>query len=152
MHDKNKRKENNTETKDAKKENEQETRSNVNKTLDNMEYVTVMAKEAVRDAISTRCASLAQEITEEQARELLIDSSGKINFPDYEVDLSVGAAKVREFIANGGFIDGDDYLELAQKYSVLSAKTEKYFGKFYDKIKKVFDEDIRKLDLGNLRG
>ena len=89
-----------------------------------------------------------QEITEEQARELLIDSSGKINFPDYEVDLSVGAAKVREFIANGGFIDGDDYLELAQKYSVLSAKTEKYFGKFYDKIKKVFDEDIRKLDLG----
>ena len=84
-----------------------------------------------------------QEITEEQARELLIDSSGKINFPDYEVDLSVGAAKVREFIANGGFIDGDDYLELAQKYSVLSAKTEKYFGKFYDKIKKVFDEDIR---------
>ena len=89
-----------------------------------------------------------QEITEEQARELLIDSSGKINFPDYEVDLSVGAAKVREFIANGGFIDGDDYLELAQKYSVLSAKTEKYFGKFYDKIKKVFDEDIRQLDLG----
>ena len=89
-----------------------------------------------------------QEITEEQARELLIDSSGKINFPDYEVDLSVGAAKVREFIANGGFIDGDDYLELAQKYSVLSAKTEKYFGKFYDRIKKVFDEDIRQLDLG----
>tara|TARA_B100001939_G_scaffold69670_1_gene58108 strand:- start:4644 stop:10661 length:6018 start_codon:yes stop_codon:yes gene_type:complete len=89
-----------------------------------------------------------QEITEEQARELLIDSSGKINFPDYEVDLSVGAAKVREFIANGGFIDGDDYLELAQKYSVLSAKTEKYFGEFYDKIKKVFDEDIRQLDLG----
>ena len=31
-----------------------------------------------------------QEITEEQARELLIDSSGKINFPDYEVDLSAG--------------------------------------------------------------
>ena len=51
-----------------------------------------------------------QEITAQQARELLIDSSGKINFPDYEVDLSVGAAKVREFIANGGFIDGDDYL------------------------------------------
>jgi len=89
-----------------------------------------------------------QEITEVQAREIISGPSGELVFPDYEADLSLGAAKVREFIANGGFVDGEDYLELAQKYSVLSAKTEKYFGKFYDKIKQVFDEDIVKLDLG----
>ena len=90
-----------------------------------------------------------QEITEKQAREIIFDGE-RIVYPDYEVDLSVGAAKVKEFIANGGFVDGEDWVELSQKYAVLSAKTEKYFGDFYNKIKQVFDEDIREFNLGPL--
>ena len=63
----------------------------------------------------------------------------------------MGAKKVREFIANGGFVDGEDWLELSQKYSVLSSKTNKFFDDYYNKIKEVFDEDIIKLDLGPRR-
>ena len=88
------------------------------------------------------------EITEQEARKMLRDGNGEFVFPDYEVDLNVGAVKVKEFIANGGFIDDDDWLELAQKNAVEASKTERYFGKFYDQIKKVFDEEIREMDLG----
>jgi len=88
------------------------------------------------------------EITEQEARNMLRDANGGFNFPDYEVDLNMGATKVKEFIANGGFIDDDDWLELAQKNAVQASRTERYFGKFYDQIKKVFDEEIREFDLG----
>ena len=88
------------------------------------------------------------EISEQEARKMLRDGNGDFVFPDYEVDLNIGAAKVKEFIANGGFVDGEDWLELSQKHAVLASKTERYFGKFYDKIKKVFDEEIRSMDLG----
>lgn len=88
------------------------------------------------------------EITEQEARKMLRDANGSFVFPDYEVDLRLGASKVREFIANGGFIDDEDWLELAQKNAVQASKTERYFGKFYDRIKKLFDEEIREMDLG----
>ena len=92
-----------------------------------------------------------QAITEQQARDMMRTADGSFNFPDYSVDLSMGAKKVREFIANGGFVDGEDWLELSQKYSVLSSKTNKFFDDYYNKIKEVFDEDIVKLDLGPRR-
>ena len=87
------------------------------------------------------------EITEQEARELISNADGYV-FPDYEVDLTAGAVKVREFLANGGFVDGDDWLELAQKYSVNGQKGKKYFNNFFNKIKEVFDEELRQMDLG----
>jgi len=90
------------------------------------------------------------EISEQQARELIESAEGYV-FPDYEVDLTQGAVKVREFLANGGFIDGEDWLELAQKYSVNGQKGKKYFNNFFNKIKEVFDNEIRELDLGPRR-
>lgn len=89
-----------------------------------------------------------QEITEEQAGQMIRNADGSFNFPDYEVDLTMGAESVREFISTGGFLNGEDWLELSQKYAVLSSKSEKYFGDFYNKIKEVFDKDIVQLDLG----
>jgi hypothetical protein len=89
-----------------------------------------------------------QEITEEQAGQMIRNADGSFNFPDYEVDLTMGAETVREFISTGGFLNGEDWLELSQKYAVLSSKSEKYFGDFYNKIKEVFDKDIVQLDLG----
>tara|TARA_R100000781_G_scaffold115019_1_gene88520 strand:+ start:360 stop:6386 length:6027 start_codon:yes stop_codon:yes gene_type:complete len=91
-----------------------------------------------------------QEISEQEARQLIVQGENYI-YPDYEVDLALGSDTVRDFIANGGFIDGQDWLELSQKYSVLSAKTDKYFGNFYDKMKDVFKKDIVELDLGPRR-
>jgi len=89
-----------------------------------------------------------QEITEREARELLTNGNGEYVYPDYEVDLNMGASKIREFIANGGFVDDEDWLELAQKNAVQASKTERYFGKFYDQIKKIFDDEVVKMDLG----
>ena len=90
------------------------------------------------------------EISEQQARELIESAEGYV-FPDYEVDLTQGAVKVREFLANGGYIDGEDWLELAQKYSVNGQKGKKYFNNFFNKIKEVFDNEIREMDLGPRR-
>ena len=88
-----------------------------------------------------------QEITEQQAREIT-SLNNEYVFPDYEADIFTGSQQVREFIANGGFLEGEDWLELAQKYSVNGTKSKGYEEKFFNKIKDLFKKDIVDLDLG----
>ncbi len=81
-------------------------------------------------------------ISQRQAREIIHNAEGEMILPDYEADLSLGSQQVKEFIANSGFLNGEDWLELAQKHAVLNNRTRSYYGKFYKKVKKAFNEDI----------
>lgn len=84
-----------------------------------------------------------REISEQDAREIV-----GLEYPDYESDIfGSGGQTIRNFIANGGYVNGEDYVELSQKYAVNSSG-EKYISKFYDKLKDVFKQDLVDLDLG----
>jgi len=84
-----------------------------------------------------------REISEQDAREIV-----GLEYPDYESDIfGSGGQTIRNFIANGGYVNGEDYVELSQKYAINSSG-EKYISKFYEKLQEVFKQDLVDLDLG----
>ena len=72
---------------------------------------------------------------------------GEFLFHTYEVDLSQGSRQILDFIANGGFIDGEDFVEFARKVNINTAK-KSFINSFMPSFKKVFQKDIVDLKLG----
>ena len=75
------------------------------------------------------------------------NDQGEFLFHNYEVDLSQGSRQILDFIANGGFIDGEDFVEYARKVNVNTAK-KSFINQFMPSLKKAFKKDIIDLDLG----
>tara|TARA_R110002012_G_scaffold32100_1_gene95331 strand:+ start:5743 stop:11913 length:6171 start_codon:yes stop_codon:yes gene_type:complete len=72
---------------------------------------------------------------------------GEFLFHNYEVDLSQGSRQVLDFIANGGFIDGEDFVEYARKVNINTAK-KSFVNKFMPSFKEAFKKDLIDTDLG----
>jgi len=72
---------------------------------------------------------------------------GEFLFHTYEVDLTQGSRQVLDFIANGGFIDGEDFVEFARKVNINTAK-KSFINSFMPSFKKAFQKDIVDLKLG----
>lgn len=72
---------------------------------------------------------------------------GEFLFHTYEVDLTQGSRQILDFIANGGFIDGEDFVEFARKVNINTAK-KRFINSFMPELKKAFQKDIVDLDLG----
>jgi hypothetical protein len=90
-------------------------------------------------------------ISEAQARQIMFKEGGEILFPRYEADLSESSKKIKDFIADGGFLEGEDWLELAEKWSVANSSNQKYQKNFMNKMKKLFKEEIQVLGFGPKR-
>ena len=88
---------------------------------------------------------------ESQLRELMTNAEGITKYPVFSADLTQGSQSVREFIANGGVIDGEDFHELVQKFSINRRNKPEQAQAFRNKFKKSFKKDLYDLDMGPKR-